>query len=705
MIISKDIGMLSKEQKKLFYMSNVRPVLNRRALFSDETENYRMPVEPERNEEVTIKFRTYRYNVDKVVLVTNTNMYVMKRAFSDVVFDYYEVKFQVGTEKIDYYFEVTAGKTVVYYNKMGVCKDLNPSYNFTIVPGFKTPDWAKGAVMYQIYTDRFCNGDKKNDVVDREYAYIGEGVEQVKDWYAYPKAMDVRSFYGGDLQGVLDKLDYLQDLGVDVIYFNPLFVSPSNHKYDIQDYDYIDPHFGVIVEDEGEVLAPGDTNNMHATKYISRVTSKKNLEASNEFFVHVVEEIHNRGMKVILDGVFNHCGSFNKWLDREGIYHNSSEQYEAGAYWDKESPYHGFFGFDGGEWPQNGKYEGWWGHDTLPKLNYEGSSKLEEYILNIAAKWVSPPYNCDGWRLDVAADLGHSVNYNHDFWSKFRKTVKKANPNAVILAEHYGDAHDWLGGDQWDTVMNYDAFMEPLTWFLTGLEKHSDEYKDNMLGNPRYFFDGMRHNMSRMGAQAVAISMNELSNHDHSRFLTRTNHQVGRVATRGSEAANQGIHKGIFREAVVVQMTWPGAPTIYYGDEAGLCGWTDPDCRRTYPWGREDKDLIAFHKDMIRIHKENPALMKGSLKELTVDHNLISYGRFHGDNIIIVIVNNSEDERRVVVPVWELGCGENCVVEQLMVTTENDYSTMSLYYELTNGMLDIGLRGTSAVILRKVNAD
>lgn len=703
MLISKDISLLRPDDQKLFYMMNVNPTLNRRALFSDETENYRIPVEPDVNEDVTIRFRTYRYNVDRVVCVANGNPYIMKRAYSDSMFDYYETTFNVGTETIYYYFEITSGRTVAYYNQVGVYKRLNETYNFRIVPGFKTPDWAKGAVMYQIFVDRFNNGDVTNDVVDREYVYIGEGVEKVKDWYENPKCMDVRTFHGGDLQGVLDKLDYLQELGVDVIYFNPLFVSPSNHKYDIQDYDYIDPHFGVIVEDGGEVLAEGDTDNSHATKYIKRVTSKKNLEASNEFFAHVVDEIHKRGMKVILDGVFNHCGSFNKWLDREGIYHESSEGYEAGAYWDKDSPYHGFFGFSGGEWPKNGSYESWWGNDTLPKLNYEGSSKLEEYILRIAAKWVSPPFNCDGWRLDVAADLAHSVNYNHDFWKRFRKAVKKANPNAIILAEHYGDAHDWLSGKEWDTIMNYDAFMEPLTWFLTGVEKHSDECNGDKIGNPRYFFDGMKHNMSRMGMQAVSVSMNELSNHDHSRFLTRTNGQTGRLDSRGAEAANTGVRKGVLREAVVVQMTWPGAPTIYYGDEAGVCGWTDPDSRRVYPWGREDKELIAFHKDMIRIHKENPALCRGSLKELTTDNNLISYGRFYKDNIIIVIVNNSEDERRTIIPVWELGAGENCVLEQLMVTTENDYSTMSLYYELTNGMLDIGIRGNSAVVLRKVS--
>ena len=155
--------------------------------------------------------------------------------------------------------------------------------------------------MYQIFTDRFCNGDPDNDVEDREYYYIGDYSRKVTDWNRYPATMDVREFYGGDLKGVWDKLDYLQDLGVEVLYFNPIFVSPSNHKYDIQDYDYIDPHYGVIVEDGGNILAEGDHENANATKYQKRVTDKKNLEASNEFFVQFVEEVHRRGMKVILD--------------------------------------------------------------------------------------------------------------------------------------------------------------------------------------------------------------------------------------------------------------------------------------------------------------------------------------------------------------------------------------------------------------------
>ena len=479
-------------------------------------------------------------------------------------------------------------------------------------------------------------------------------------------------------------------------------MSPSNHKYDIQDYDYIDPHIGRITDDGGSLLDEGDNDNTKASRYIKRVTGKNNLEAGNEFFAQLVSEAHRRNMKVIIDGVFNHCGSFNKWLDREHIYYASEENYEKGAYVDRNSPYHDFFKFYGDTWPDNNSYDSWWGNDTLPKLNYQGSPKLEEYILRIAAKWVSAPYNVDGWRLDVAADLGYGAEYNHEFWRKFRNVVKKANPDALILAENYGDSYDWLQGDQWDTIMNYDAFMEPVTWFLTGMQKHSDEFRQDMLGNVDNFFGVMNHNMARMGGQAVGIAMNELSNHDHSRFLTRTNRTVGRLASKGSDAASQGVNKAVFMEGVVIQMTWPGAPTIYYGDEAGVCGWTDPDNRRTYPWGHEDKELIAFHRDIIAVHKSSPALMHGSYKMLVAEHNLICYGRFCEDDVVIVVINNGDDERRVNIPAWQTGLTSHDDVEQVLVTYDGGYSTERLGYSVPGGYLDLGLRRTSAVILRKI---
>ena len=681
--------------------------MNKAALFCDGTEGYVYPPEPKESELVTFRFRTAKDDVDRVGLVTSADTYVMEKECTQGEFDYYTFETRLGEEPFRYCFEVQSGTEKYYYGRCGISREILEYYNFVVVPGFSTPDWAKGAVMYQIFTDRFYNGDKSNDVETNEYYYIGDYSQRVTNWDKYPANMGVREFYGGDLQGVMDKLDYLQDLGVEVVYFNPLFVSPSNHKYDIQDYDYIDPHYGRIVDDGGEVLPNGVTDNSQATKYKKRTTGLKNLEASNELFIKLVEELHRRGMKVILDGVFNHCGSFNKWMDRERIY-EGEEDYEPGAYVSADSPYRSYFRFfkEGPEnWPYNGNYDGWWGHDTLPKLNYEDSVKLENYILYIGRKWVSPPYNVDGWRLDVAADLGRSNEYNHEFWQKFRRAVKDANPNALILAEHYGDPSDWLKGDEWDTVMNYDAFMEPVTWFLTGMEKHSDEAREELLGNIDNFIGSMAHHMSNMLTPSLQVAMNELSNHDHSRFLTRTNHMVGRVEHLGPEAANEYVNKAVMREAVVMQMTWVGAPTVYYGDEAGVCGFTDPDNRRTYPWGHEDQELIAFHKEAIRIHKEHPALKTGSLKILGGEENILSYARFKGHDRIIVVINNRSERAEVKVPVWEAEIPIKCRMKRLLYSYKDGYTTEYEEYLVEDGEVVANMGPHSALVLGMRNEE
>ena len=296
-----------------------------------------------------------------------------------------------------------------------------------------------------------------------------------------------------------------------------------------------------------------EKHNGFAPKYIKRTTSLKNLEKSNEYFADLVKEIHARGMKVVIDGVFNHCGSFNKWLDREGIYLDK-DGYEKGAFQSENSPYRKYFKFKNNA--AHSEYEGWWGYQTLPKLNYEQSAELEEYILNLGAKWVSAPYNVDGWRLDVAADLGHSERYNHKFWQKFRERVRAANPEAFIFAEHYGSPEAWLEGREWDSVMNYDAFMEPVTYFLTGMEKHSESFDYAKLWDGQQFFDGMFKNMAKFPRPALDSALNQLSNHDHSRFLTRTNGVVGTLRTRGPHEAGYNVDKRVMQLGVLIQMTW-----------------------------------------------------------------------------------------------------------------------------------------------------
>lgn len=689
--------------------------IDKDALFCDETEDYRCPCEADAGQEVDFYFRTRKEGIDSVFFIeyggpNGIRERSMRISHSDSLFDYYHCRFRIGEETLYYYFRIVCGDSDLGYSRRGVAEP-EKEYAFRLTPGFRVPEWSKGALIYQVYLDRFCNGDPSNDVVSNEYIYIGRPVERVEDWNSLPKELDVGRFYGGDLRGLWDKLTYLRSLKIDAIYLNPIFVSPSNHKYDCQDYDHVDPHFGVIKNDGDSLVAPGAMDNDNAGKYVTRTANEENLNASDLLFARFVEAAHEKGIRVIIDGVFNHCGSFNKWLDAELIYQHEGG-YPQGAYVSARSPYRSFFKFSNENgWPFNDSYDGWWGHSTLPKLNYEESSELYSYIMKIAKKWVSPPFNVDGWRLDVAADLGRSGEFNHQFWRDFRQTVKSANPEALVLAEHYGDPSAWLEGDQWDTVMNYDAFMEPVSWFLTGMEKHSDEAKEPLFGDGQAFFDAMEYHMCRMQTPSLSCAMNELSNHDHSRFMTRTNRRVGRLNTVGAAEAGKGIRRGIFRQGVIMQMTWPGSPTIYYGDEAGVCGWTDPDSRRTYPWGKEDLELIEFHRYIIAIRRRYPALRKGSLKKLLAAQGLIAYGRFQRgkkgspDSKAVTVVHTGSETITCRIPVWQIGVTDSEYMVRWMLTYEEGYNAGAVNYEVKDGFVELELPPVSSMVLVAADRD
>lgn len=673
--------------------------LNHDAIFSDETENYRYPSVPVSGKKFTITLRVGKDNIDSAYICYGCCYVKMQKNHSTDFFDYYEGTFICDSEPMNYYFQIICDSRTYFYNKAGVVKDINSEYNFTILPDFSTPSWAKGAVMYQIYVDRFYNGDKSNDVVTNEYEYLGLKSKHIEDWDTPLENMDVCNFYGGDLQGVIDKMDYLSDLGIDAIYFNPIFVSPSNHKYDIQDYEHIDPHYGVIVTKTGNPLSNEDKDNKNATLYMARTTDPKNLEASDQLLAKLIGIAHSKGIKVILDGVFNHCGAFNKWLDREGFYEKNG--YPVGAYASENSPYHNFFNWTGGEWPNNEHYSSWWDHPNHPKLNYEHSDELYTYIMNIARKWVSPPYNADGWRLDVAADLGLSKEFNMKFWRDFRKVVKNANPNAVIIAEHYGDPKDWLMGDQWDTVMNYDAFMEPITWFLTGMEKHSEKADIHKYNNAGDFEASMRYYTSRFSNESLNVAMNQLSNHDHSRFLTRTNRKTGRLHTSGTFEADTGINLGIMKEAITFQMTWPGAPTIYYGDEIGMTGWTDPDNRRPFRWDDMNEDILSYHKCLINIRHSRKIFKSGSLDYLYMGYGLICYGRWNKNDYGTVILNNQYKATDISVPVWRLGAKNGDTMISLVISNMTNFIQNNTVYIVKNGCIKVSLPPFSSCVIAK----
>ena len=679
--------------------------------FADESAAFRSPMEPGVCQQLTIRLRVDAgLDAQAALLVgTKPSRVPMKCVRADDLFSWHEATIWCGLDSFTYRFEIMCADEHFVYQKCGARKAedaLPESFDFRVTPGFHVPAWSKGALQYQILPDRFANGNTGNDVVDAECSYDWKHIRKAKQWDALPTEDDYRCFFGGDLQGVRNKLDYLQSLGVEAIYLNPIFVSPSSHKYDTQDFEHVDPHLAVIIDDDDRTLPEGLHDNTQAYRYITRTTSQTNLERSDALFAELCQEIHSRGMRIILDGVFNHCGSFSRWMDREGIYRSVGAS-EQGAYRQPDSPYRQFFNFID---DSDSEYEGWWGYSTLPKLNYENSNDLVNRVIGIARKWAMPPYSIDGWRLDVAADLGHSESFNHAFWKRFRKELKQVNPELLIVAEHYGDASAWLQGDQWDTVMNYDAFMDPLTFFLTGMEKHSDHAHEELYQQGEKFWNAMLVGMARFSWGSLLCAMNELSNHDHSRFLTRTNRKTGRTNTTGPAAAGEGVDKRVLSEAVVVQMTWPGAPTIYYGDEAGLVGWTDPDCRRTYPWGAEDKTLIELHRELARIRTEHPCVRNGSFAVLGGGYGWIAFGRFSDGghpgkedmpcDCLAVACNNLDEAQVVQLRLRTLGISDGRAISLRLRTTDEGFNANEgTIGQVSEGVISVRLPAKSAVVL------
>ena len=585
-------------------------------------------------------------------------------------FDHYGGIIPAADGPVLYYFELRRGERVYCFGRTGIGEEPENVRPFRIVPGYAVPAWSRGVLFYQIFPDRFRNGDPENDVRDGEYTYLGRPVVHAVDWDGPLEPFDVHRFYGGDLEGIREKLGYLSSLGVEALYLNPVFTSPSNHKYDTADYGTVDPHLG----GDGALIS-------------------------------LISDAHAAGIRVILDGVFNHCGASHFWFDADG--RNAGKGLPAGAYTDAGSPYREYFRFrDENAWPDNPTAEYWWGNRTLPKLAYEDSEKLREEILSIAEKYVRPPYCADGWRLDVAADLGHGPEFNHAFWHDFRERVRAARPDALILAEHYGDPADYLAGGEWDTVMNYDAFMDPVSRFLTGMEKHSDSKDEALTGDAVRFAKEMTERMASFGTASLQAAMNELSNHDHSRFLTRTGGLCGRLREMGPEAAGKGVRREVMCLAVLLQMTWPGAPAVYYGDEAGQVGFTDPDSRRTYPWGREDELLLGVHRALGALRKKDAPVWKtGSFKILLAAGGCIAYARFTGDTQYVVVLNRAEEPCAAAIPVYEAGLPEDRTVTAARVfyTAGAEYDTMETAAECRDGVMKCALPAVGGAVFRMEN--
>lgn len=424
------------------------------------------------------------------------------------------------------------------------------------------PYWVKDAIFYQIFPDRFANGDKTNDPPN------------VQPWGSKP---NLWGFQGGDLRGIIQKFDYLLDLGINAIYLNPIFLSTSNHRYNINDYYKIDPKLG-------------DMRDFHA----------------------LVETAHANNVRVILDGVFNHCGrgffAFADLLDNQ----------EHSAY--KDWFYVKRFPVDAFSPGKAEDYEAWWGFKSLPKLNIS-NPEVRDYIFNVAKYWLEQ--GIDGWRLDVPNEINDDA-----FWDEFRGIVKNLNPDAYLVGEIWEVDPHWVGDHHFDGLMHY-----PLRKAIVDLIKGKI--------TATVFFKRLE-DFARMYPEENLFSMYlPLSSHDIERIQTVLENHTDKVLL-----------------AMLMQFTMPGAPAIYYGDEIGLEGGKDPDNRRAFIWEREqwNRQIYAFVKQIVHFRKMDPSLRRGSFKQLYASdkQSCIAYARVLGDNKSLIVINASDVRRYLKIPVGDL---------------------------------------------------
>ncbi len=539
----------------------------------------------------------------------------------------------------------------------------------------KVPEWAKEAIWYQIFPERFSNGDPLNDPKpeDMEGAwpyFVPEGWKispWTSDWYKLQpwEAKTGKDFYwnagvrryGGDLQGVINKLDYLKQLGINAIYLNPVFESPSLHKYDAAMYHHIDNNFGPNPEKDREIWAQENTSDPSTWKWTT----------ADKLFLKLIQECHKRGMKIILDGVFNHTGT-QFWAFQDIVKNQQS------------STYLNWYTIKSFDDPTTGKnefdYEGWLGVKDLPEIREDENGIVNgprEHVHAIVQRWMdpngdgNPEDGIDGWRLDVAEMV------NHEFWKLFRTWVKKINPGAYIVGEIWWEdwqnykmmnAAPWLKGDQFDAVMNY-RFVRALKNFVIN--------KKDQIG-PQGLIDSLNTLYKEYPTENNYVMMNLLDSHDVERISSMMVNPDIWYDHNGAPNSNKDFEvrkpnaQEIEKQKLIVgmQFTLPGAPQIYYGDEVGMWGGDDPDCRKpmvwkefnydtetTHPFGLQrpadkvkfDENIFKWYQKMVSIRKENKALSLGDISFYIFDEakKIMGYKRsFEGETIFVIVNNNPQ---------------------------------------------------------------
>lgn len=498
----------------------------------------------------------------------------------------WEAELLVNEPKVPYRFAIQAEGKIWWLNAVGVSTFVPiPTFDFKLLANNPEISWLNRSVFYQIFPDRFANGDPENDPNGEIEAYPGFSRQ------TYPWGQAVQSdrkhipFYGGDLKGIEDHLGYLQSLGVNALYINPIFTAYTNHRYDVADFRNVDPTLG-----------------------------------GNEALISLSSALKIAQMHYILDIVPNHAGAGHPWF-REAVQNQAS-------------PHRSAFFFDGEE-----NYASWMGFGNLPKLNYSDSalrSEMYESDTSVFASWMQPPYNIDGWRVDVGNMLGryNEQQLDRDVLPAIRKTVKRTNPQSYLMGENFFEAAGQLQGDAWDGVMNYSGFSQPLINWLKPFEIDALRCKPVLHSEKPLSTEALirswQENLAAIPWTIALQQFNVLDSHDTSRLHTELNGD-----------------KDLIRLAVMLQFTFPGVPCIYYGDEIGLADEAGFAQRNCFPWDEANwnQDLFAFYRQLISLRKENEILAEGSFQVLYWDDDLLIYQRVLGGKRIIVTASRIDQPK------------------------------------------------------------
>lgn len=552
---------------------------------------------------VHLRLRTVRDDLDAVSLIWGDPFHwedhkwvsdpgsgrAMEKTFSDSWYDYWFIEVKPEFKRMRYSFVLTSGEKRVMYGAHGpmdlnvhpgATEAISEFFNFPYINAedvFKAPDWVKDTVWYQIFPERFANGDKSIDL------------KGTLAWGSKTKVTNDMLF-GGDLRGVIDKLDYIADLGFNGIYFTPIFEAPTTHKYDTVDYYKIDPAFG-----------------------------------TNETFKTLVEKAHSLGIKVVLDAVFNHCGFKHPYF--QDVIEKGEDSEYAQCFHIHEFPVVNFPLSEKGFPMRHGRlnYETFAFTPNMPKWR-TGNPVAEKYLLDVAKYWVEN-YDIDGWRLDVSNEV------SHEFWRKLKRHVRAVKDDFFILGENWDNSDPWLKGDQFDSVMNYE-FTYPV-WHLLSREPLYSDY------GVEAFKDAISRLLVSYPKNVTANLFNLLDSHDTSRIRTILHEDDALV-----------------KLAFVLQMTFSGTPSVYYGSEIGLFGVNDGN-RQCMVWDekKQNLDMLAHVKCLIKLRHEHKAFKSIDLKWLDLEStgDVLGYEKRSEEGSVFCLFNFSDEPAEIVVPECMLG--------------------------------------------------